>query len=230
MKAASRTGVRDRDRDTLAVAGIVSGAKLLKENVFILDPDGALMSTQEYMQKVVDDVGEDADFNSGTWVSATNYVNAFGDTVLLLFSQWIIEGSNIRGRQQHKLYQLEMKVVGAPDVEALKEVRLQQKVKKDSRKNEFELNKLNALYQRRTQVLERKIEEAARATKKLKKLLESRKAISTARTKSISLKKKDPATEPQLQVTRRPDGPENYSRRRNGCQEMLQSRNTVIAA
>ncbi|GKB74589.1 probable transmembrane ascorbate ferrireductase 4 [Tanacetum coccineum] len=33
-------------------------AKLLKENVFILDPDGALMSTQEYMQKVVEDVGK----------------------------------------------------------------------------------------------------------------------------------------------------------------------------
>ncbi|GKB87876.1 transposase, MuDR, MULE transposase domain protein, partial [Tanacetum coccineum] len=60
-------------------------AKLLKENVFILDPDGALMSTQEYMQKVVEDVGEDvgedADFNSGAWVSATNYVNAFDGTV-----------------------------------------------------------------------------------------------------------------------------------------------------
>nr|GEV82335.1 kinesin-like protein KIN-4A [Tanacetum cinerariifolium] len=48
-------------------------------------------------------------------------------------------------------------------------------VKKDSRKNEFELNKLNALYQRQTQVLQRKTEEAARATKKLKELLESRK-------------------------------------------------------
>ncbi|GJU80605.1 transposase, MuDR, MULE transposase domain protein [Tanacetum coccineum] len=56
-------------------------AKVAKENVFILDPDGALMSTQEYMQKVVEDVGEDADFNSGTCVSATNYVNAFGGTV-----------------------------------------------------------------------------------------------------------------------------------------------------
>ncbi|GJX29600.1 transposase, MuDR, MULE transposase domain protein [Tanacetum coccineum] len=33
------------------------------------------------MQKVVEDVGEDADFNSGAWVSATNYVNAFGGTV-----------------------------------------------------------------------------------------------------------------------------------------------------
>nr|GEV55335.1 hypothetical protein [Tanacetum cinerariifolium] len=47
-------------------AGLVQRAKLLKENVFILDPDEALMSTQEYMQKVVEDVGEDADFNSGT--------------------------------------------------------------------------------------------------------------------------------------------------------------------
>nr|GEY48746.1 hypothetical protein [Tanacetum cinerariifolium] len=43
--------------------------------------DGALMSTQEYMQKVVEDVGEDSDFNCGAWVSATNYVIAFGGTV-----------------------------------------------------------------------------------------------------------------------------------------------------
>ncbi|GKD08307.1 hypothetical protein Tco_1187992, partial [Tanacetum coccineum] len=59
-------------------AGLIQRAKLLKENVFILDLDGALMSTQEY---IVEDVGEDADFNSGVWVSATNYVNAFGGTV-----------------------------------------------------------------------------------------------------------------------------------------------------
>ncbi|GKC41184.1 GPCR kinase, partial [Tanacetum coccineum] len=39
------------------------------------------MSTQEYMKKVVKDVGEDADFKSGSWVSATNYVNANGGTV-----------------------------------------------------------------------------------------------------------------------------------------------------
>ncbi|GKE26851.1 hypothetical protein Tco_1442235, partial [Tanacetum coccineum] len=43
--------------------------------------DGALMSTQEYMQKVVEDVGEDDDFKSGAWVSATNYVTATGGTV-----------------------------------------------------------------------------------------------------------------------------------------------------
>ncbi|GJS20566.1 transposase, MuDR, MULE transposase domain protein [Tanacetum coccineum] len=40
-------------------------AKLLKEKIFILDSDGALMSTQEYMQKVVEDVGKDNDFKSG---------------------------------------------------------------------------------------------------------------------------------------------------------------------
>ncbi|GJX21193.1 hypothetical protein Tco_0223870 [Tanacetum coccineum] len=61
--------------------GIVQQAKLLKEKLFILDSDGALMSTQQYMQKIIEDVGEDDDFNSGAWVSATNYVNAFGSTV-----------------------------------------------------------------------------------------------------------------------------------------------------
>ncbi|GKF99718.1 hypothetical protein Tco_0301409, partial [Tanacetum coccineum] len=50
-------------------AGVV---QLLKENIFILDSDGALMSTQEYMQNVVEDVSEDNDFNSGVWFSTTN--------------------------------------------------------------------------------------------------------------------------------------------------------------
>ncbi|GKA44672.1 hypothetical protein Tco_0737468 [Tanacetum coccineum] len=62
-------------------AGIVQQAKLLKEKVFILGSDGAIMSTQEYMQKVVEDVGEDDDFKSGPWVSATTYVNTNGGTV-----------------------------------------------------------------------------------------------------------------------------------------------------
>ncbi|GJU00646.1 zf-CCHC domain-containing protein [Tanacetum coccineum] len=61
-------------------AGIIQQVKLLKEKVFILDSDGALMSTQEYMQMVVEDVGEDDNFKSGLWVSATNYVNANGGT------------------------------------------------------------------------------------------------------------------------------------------------------
>nr|GEY54590.1 hypothetical protein [Tanacetum cinerariifolium] len=46
-------------------AGIVQQPKLLKERVFILDSDGALMLTQKYMQKVVEDVGEDDDFKGG---------------------------------------------------------------------------------------------------------------------------------------------------------------------
>nr|GEZ63746.1 hypothetical protein [Tanacetum cinerariifolium] len=70
-------------------AGIVQQAKpsgycpnpTRKEKVFILDSDRALMSTREYMQKVIKDVGEDDDFKSGSWVNATNYVNANGGTV-----------------------------------------------------------------------------------------------------------------------------------------------------
>nr|GEZ47402.1 hypothetical protein [Tanacetum cinerariifolium] len=68
-------------RPVLRPSGIVQQAKLLKEKVFILDSDGALMLTQEYMQKVVEDVVEDDDFNSGAWVSATNYVIANGGSV-----------------------------------------------------------------------------------------------------------------------------------------------------
>nr|GEV71053.1 transposase, MuDR, MULE transposase domain protein [Tanacetum cinerariifolium] len=34
-----------------------------------------------FRMKVVEDVDENDDFNSGAWVSATNYVNAFGDTI-----------------------------------------------------------------------------------------------------------------------------------------------------
>nr|GEY11218.1 hypothetical protein [Tanacetum cinerariifolium] len=61
--------------------GIVQQAKLLKEKVFILDLDVALMSTQEYMQKVVEEVGEDDDIKSESWIRATNYVTAIGGTV-----------------------------------------------------------------------------------------------------------------------------------------------------
>nr|GEV56517.1 hypothetical protein [Tanacetum cinerariifolium] len=43
-------------------AGIVQQAKMLKEKVFILGSDMALMSTQEYMYKVVEDVGDIKNF------------------------------------------------------------------------------------------------------------------------------------------------------------------------
>nr|GFC66386.1 hypothetical protein [Tanacetum cinerariifolium] len=62
-------------------ASIVQAAKLLKQMDILLDLDGDVMSTQEYMKKVVGDVGEDEDFKSGAWVSATDYVNANGGTV-----------------------------------------------------------------------------------------------------------------------------------------------------
>ncbi|GKD21142.1 hypothetical protein Tco_1222845 [Tanacetum coccineum] len=76
------------------LAGLVQQARLLKEKVFILDPDGALMSTQQYMGKVVEDVVEHDDFKSAAWLSATNYVNAFGGTVT---------GCTIPGTIHHKV-------------------------------------------------------------------------------------------------------------------------------
>ncbi|GJX16266.1 zf-CCHC domain-containing protein [Tanacetum coccineum] len=62
-------------------SGIVQAAKLLKQRDILLGLDGAVISTQEYMKKVVEDVGEDEDFKSGAWVSATDYVNTNGGTV-----------------------------------------------------------------------------------------------------------------------------------------------------
>ncbi|GJX98487.1 hypothetical protein Tco_0355506 [Tanacetum coccineum] len=53
-------------------AGIVQAAKLLKQRDILLGLDEAVMSTQEYMKKVVKDVGEDEDFKSGVWVSLLN--------------------------------------------------------------------------------------------------------------------------------------------------------------
>ncbi|GJX03226.1 hypothetical protein Tco_0189142 [Tanacetum coccineum] len=46
-------------------AGIVQASKLLKQRDILLGLDRAVMSTQEYMKKVVEDVGEDEDFRVG---------------------------------------------------------------------------------------------------------------------------------------------------------------------
>ncbi|XP_042020627.1 kinesin-like protein KIN-4C isoform X2 [Salvia splendens] len=51
-------------------------------------------------------------------------------------------------------------------------------LKKEGRRNEYEMHKLLALNQRQKLVLQRKTEEAANATKRLKELLDSRKASS----------------------------------------------------
>ncbi|CAM8983309.1 unnamed protein product [Rhodiola kirilowii] len=53
-------------------------------------------------------------------------------------------------------------------------------LKKEGRRNEYEMHKLLALNQRQKMVLQRKTEEAAMATKRLKELLEARKTSSRA--------------------------------------------------
>ncbi|KAG8377564.1 hypothetical protein BUALT_Bualt08G0046200 [Buddleja alternifolia] len=57
-------------------------------------------------------------------------------------------------------------------------------LRKEGRRNEYERHKLQALNQRQKMVLQRKTEEAAMATKRLKELLEARK--STARENSVT--------------------------------------------
>ncbi|GKC10958.1 ribonuclease H-like domain-containing protein [Tanacetum coccineum] len=62
-------------------AGIVQLAKIRKQSDIHEGADDFVLSTQEYMKQVVKDVGEDEDFNSGSWVGATEYVKANGGIV-----------------------------------------------------------------------------------------------------------------------------------------------------
>ncbi|GJZ77497.1 ribonuclease H-like domain-containing protein [Tanacetum coccineum] len=62
-------------------AGIVLLAKIRKQSDIHGGGDDFVLSTQEYMKQVVEDVGEDEDFNSGQWVGATDYVKANGGSV-----------------------------------------------------------------------------------------------------------------------------------------------------
>nr|GEW37008.1 integrase, catalytic region, zinc finger, CCHC-type, peptidase aspartic, catalytic [Tanacetum cinerariifolium] len=43
--------------------------------------DDSVLSTQEYMKQVIQDLGEDEDFNSGLWVGATEHVKVNGGIV-----------------------------------------------------------------------------------------------------------------------------------------------------
>ncbi|GKC74724.1 hypothetical protein Tco_1120607, partial [Tanacetum coccineum] len=61
--------------------GIVQLAKIRKQSDIHEGGDDSVLSTQEYMKKVVEDVGEDEDFNSGPWVGATEYVKANGGII-----------------------------------------------------------------------------------------------------------------------------------------------------
>ncbi|GJZ54007.1 hypothetical protein Tco_0608892 [Tanacetum coccineum] len=62
-------------------AGIVQMAKLRKLVDTQEDGEESVMSTQEYIRKVVEDVGEDDDFTRATWLSAIDYVNVDGGIV-----------------------------------------------------------------------------------------------------------------------------------------------------
>ncbi|GJV26917.1 ribonuclease H-like domain-containing protein [Tanacetum coccineum] len=61
--------------------GIVQLPKIHKQSNKHEGADDSVLSTQEYMKQVVEDVGEDEDFNSGSWVGATEYVKANGGIV-----------------------------------------------------------------------------------------------------------------------------------------------------
>ncbi|GJR94621.1 hypothetical protein Tco_0266795 [Tanacetum coccineum] len=56
-------------------AGIVQTAKLHKLVDTREGGEESVMSTQEYIRKVIEDVGEDDDFTRASWLSAIDYVN-----------------------------------------------------------------------------------------------------------------------------------------------------------
>ncbi|GKC73877.1 hypothetical protein Tco_1119760 [Tanacetum coccineum] len=59
-------------------AGIVQAIKLRKQSDIHEGGNESVLSTQEYIRKVVEDVGEDEDFKGRPWVSAIEFVNANG--------------------------------------------------------------------------------------------------------------------------------------------------------
>ncbi|GJS87023.1 hypothetical protein Tco_0769659 [Tanacetum coccineum] len=62
-------------------AGIVQTAKLRKLVDTLEGGEESVMSTQEYIRKVIEDVGEDDDFTRAPWLSAIDYVNVDGGVV-----------------------------------------------------------------------------------------------------------------------------------------------------
>ncbi|GJV39910.1 hypothetical protein Tco_1418350 [Tanacetum coccineum] len=65
--------------------GIVQAAKLLKQTEIQDGGEVCVMSTKEYMKNFVEDVGEDEDFKSGSWVS---------DRTKTHDSSWIVYSSD----------------------------------------------------------------------------------------------------------------------------------------
>ncbi|GKB84636.1 hypothetical protein Tco_0956908 [Tanacetum coccineum] len=62
-------------------AGIVQTAKLRKLVDTREGGEEPVMSTQEYIRKVIEDVGEDDDFTRAPWLSTIDYVNVDGGIV-----------------------------------------------------------------------------------------------------------------------------------------------------
>ncbi|GKA53270.1 hypothetical protein Tco_0746585 [Tanacetum coccineum] len=62
-------------------AGIVQTAKLHKIADTREGGEESVMSTQEYIRKVIEDVGEDDDFTRALWLSVVEYVNVDGGIV-----------------------------------------------------------------------------------------------------------------------------------------------------
>ncbi|GJZ54528.1 hypothetical protein Tco_0609413 [Tanacetum coccineum] len=71
-------------------AGIVQTTKLCKLADTREGKEESVMSTQEYIRKVIEDVGEDDDFTRASWLSVLEYVNlssrlnALGDLTVTL--------------------------------------------------------------------------------------------------------------------------------------------------
>nr|GEY12891.1 hypothetical protein [Tanacetum cinerariifolium] len=62
-------------------AGIVQTAKLRKIDDTREGGEESVMFTQEYIRKIIEDVGEDDDFMRASWLSVFNYVNVDGRIV-----------------------------------------------------------------------------------------------------------------------------------------------------
>ncbi|GJZ14094.1 hypothetical protein Tco_0549324 [Tanacetum coccineum] len=61
--------------------GLVQATQLRKQADIHKGGDDFVLSTQEYIRKVVEDVGEDEDFKGGSWVSTVEFVNSNGGIV-----------------------------------------------------------------------------------------------------------------------------------------------------
>ncbi|GJR60713.1 cysteine-rich receptor-like protein kinase 2 [Tanacetum coccineum] len=65
--------------------GIVEAVKLCKRADIMKGGHEGVMPTKIYIRKLIEDVGEDADFTRGLWVSAIEYINAEGGITASFF-------------------------------------------------------------------------------------------------------------------------------------------------